>query len=70
MSDEAKKPFDIREAQAELKALRSRARRLERDIEAALKAQLREMATKCYQASDASALLADVRRFVDERPER
>ena len=62
--------FDLGAAKNELKSLRGRARRLERDIEAALAARLRAMGTQLYMCSDLSSLLADVRRFVDERPEK
>jgi hypothetical protein len=57
----------LKEMQAELAELRRRGRELEARVEAHLRAELRLMANHCYQASDSEKLLADVRRFVDER---
>jgi hypothetical protein len=61
------KGFDFNAAKAELENLRCRARQLERDVAAALTAQITELLTKSSGAGNLAALLQDIRKFVDER---
>ena len=69
MSDTAAKGFDLREARAELRELRRRAKTLERGIAKHVEAQLTAMLLAIGQARDGQKLLAAARAFLDEAEE-
>ena len=58
--------FDLAETRKEFRALRQRARQIERETSAQLRDQLRTLLTSVASTRDTDALLADVRAFLDQ----